>query len=551
MLNRELNTMTLTKAPSDTIAASYERVSTRNQGQYGYSLGAQRESLGEFAEANGWLLPERLRFRDGEDEDASGADWDLPGLTAMLEAAQRGEFSVLVVPDFDRFARSMTKGLVLEEQLKRYGVRVVFQRVPVEDSPEGKLLKNQLYSFAEFEREKIRLRSITGKRQKAKQGRVMGQNHPPYGYRFTVDGRGTVVGLEPDPDTVPIVKRIHQLIVHHSTTDVADQLNADGIPSPRGKLWSSHAVWLIATSRVYLGEWRWEDSDYGHTVEDEAERGGIVVTIPSLTDEEQWRRIQDGLSRRRWAGRRGRKLPEDDPFLLRSMLQCGHCHRSIHTKHIHEWRYYACQMHSPSSARRTGVEPCDLPYLLAEPLEADLWDILSETLLNEEYVRRGLSKGRQQHQQANQKRQHRLKSLDHEISKHTKRLDTLARRMATCDEDEVYQALERQARDMGQAVRRLKNERELLARDRVTDGLTDEDASALLNFVSEMRDVLETATLSERRKVYELLDVRGRVYKDRENGIRLGRKTWVRIEWQARLPLRNSENPMTANFDAE
>lgn len=43
-----------------------------NQGRYGFSLGAQHQSLEDFTRAHGWLLPEQLRFRDGEDEDASG-----------------------------------------------------------------------------------------------------------------------------------------------------------------------------------------------------------------------------------------------------------------------------------------------------------------------------------------------------------------------------------------------------------------------------------------------------------------------------------------------
>lgn len=68
-------------------AASYERVSTRTQGQHGFSLGAQRRSPGEFAADNGWSLSPHLRFRDGEEVDASGAGWDLPGLNNMLEAA--------------------------------------------------------------------------------------------------------------------------------------------------------------------------------------------------------------------------------------------------------------------------------------------------------------------------------------------------------------------------------------------------------------------------------------------------------------------------------
>ena len=137
---------TIERSPATIIAASDERVSTRQQAQTGYSLVAQHQSLEGFAADNGWHLPEHLRFRDGEDADASGTRWDLPGLTAMLAAAGRGEFSVLIVPDLDRLARSLAKGLALEDQLRAYGVRVLYQRVPTEDTPEGRLLKHQLLS---------------------------------------------------------------------------------------------------------------------------------------------------------------------------------------------------------------------------------------------------------------------------------------------------------------------------------------------------------------------------------------------------------------------
>ena len=85
-----MSTVAPKSAPiSDTIAASYERVSTRAQGQTGFSLGAQAKDAAAYAADQGWQLPDQLRFRDGEDRHASGADWDLPGLNAMLDGANR------------------------------------------------------------------------------------------------------------------------------------------------------------------------------------------------------------------------------------------------------------------------------------------------------------------------------------------------------------------------------------------------------------------------------------------------------------------------------
>jgi site-specific DNA recombinase len=214
------------------ICASYERVSTKAQGQYGYSLEGQRQSIEDFTRAQGWILPEHLRFRDGENENASGTRWDLPGLTAMLDAAQRRAFNVLVVTDFDRLSRNRVKATVLKEQLRSYGIRVVYQRVPTDDSPEGKLQEDLMDSIAEYDRAKTSLRLQMGKRNKANTGQVVGTGKAPYGYRFVRHARGDgklqVVGLEEDPITGPIVRRIFRELVTRSTIEIAAHLRDAG-----------------------------------------------------------------------------------------------------------------------------------------------------------------------------------------------------------------------------------------------------------------------------------------------------------------------------------
>ena len=248
------------KQRSDTIiAATYVRVSTRMQGQFGYSLRGQDQTLEDWVAAQGWVLPEHLRFRDGEEADASGTRWDLPDLGRMLEAASRGEFQVLAVPDLDRFARTLVKGLVLEEQLKKYGVRVVYQQVPVDDSPEGRMLKNQLFSFAEYEREKMLLRTLKGKRDKALAGKVVGTGSPPYGYRYVretlANASHRVCGLEPDPLTAPTARNALVALRARSTVDVMVDLNLRGVPAPGGGRWSSQSLHRMARNPVYCGTW--------------------------------------------------------------------------------------------------------------------------------------------------------------------------------------------------------------------------------------------------------------------------------------------------------
>src|SRR5215218_4599411 len=72
-------------------AALYTRVSTFLQKRHGYSLDAQDADCEGYAAGLDATVVARWTDND------SGADWDLPGLNAMLDAAKRREFDIVVV----------------------------------------------------------------------------------------------------------------------------------------------------------------------------------------------------------------------------------------------------------------------------------------------------------------------------------------------------------------------------------------------------------------------------------------------------------------------
>lgn len=530
------------EATHTTVAASYERVSTRLQSQYGYSLQAQHLNLEEFASQNGWQLPEPLRFRDGDDENASGVEWELPGLQAMLHAADSGAFTVLIVPDFDRFARTLVKGLVLEEQLRKRGVRVVFQRVPVEDSPEGRLLRNQLYSFAEYEREKFIFRSIMGRQSKARVGKVVGQSVAPLGYQYVYDDRGKAYALEPDPATADTIRWIYQELLTKSCQEVADLLNEQRIPTPRGRLWTGRQTWRVAMNPTYKGTWLFGATGYDQRIAVE-DRGGIAVAVPPLVDESTWNRVQDVLTTRK-TRRRGRKPKEDDPFLLRGLLTCGHCHGAIATNWIHKHRYYQCLRGKPKLAAQLGKPVCDGKAIRAEPLEAELWERLTETLLDRKYLEQGLDDAQAQYKESGVLRQERLDTIERDIDAARARLDRLTRRMADTEDDEIYQSQLREAKETSELIGKYQREQdEMLAMP--TNGLSPEEVQSITTFADEIRLGIEHATPVDKRDIYEALNIQGAVHVD-PNGVRLTRNGRFRIEWKAAIPLRNNMTAQTS-----
>ncbi|MCX7591016.1 MAG: recombinase family protein, partial [Kiritimatiellae bacterium] len=94
--------------------ALYARVSTTDQGQ---SAENQLGPLRDFAARQGWQI--LAEFVD----EASGARADRPALKAMLEAAARREFDLLVFWSLDRLSRQgALKTLELLDTLSRRGV---------------------------------------------------------------------------------------------------------------------------------------------------------------------------------------------------------------------------------------------------------------------------------------------------------------------------------------------------------------------------------------------------------------------------------------------
>jgi site-specific DNA recombinase len=108
------------------------------QAREGFSLDAQLQDCQALAAELGATVTHEP-FTDND----SGAELDLDGLNAMLDAAGRREFDVLIVYDMDRLARNLAKQLAVEQELRKYGVAIHDVRGgSVEDSPEGRALCN-------------------------------------------------------------------------------------------------------------------------------------------------------------------------------------------------------------------------------------------------------------------------------------------------------------------------------------------------------------------------------------------------------------------------
>ena len=128
----------------------YARVSTKGQANDGNSLESQIEKLKD----NG---------ADKVYQDSfTWTKTDRPEFTKLLNELKAGD--TLVVCKLDRFARSMTQGSELVNELIEKGIKVNILNIGVMDNtPASKLIRNIFFSFAEFERDMIVERTQEGK----------------------------------------------------------------------------------------------------------------------------------------------------------------------------------------------------------------------------------------------------------------------------------------------------------------------------------------------------------------------------------------------------
>lgn len=128
----------------------YARVSTKGQARDGNSLEYQEQELRSAG-------AEKI-FTD----TYTGKVTERPELEKMLQLLQEGD--TFVVTKLDRIARSVVAGSELIDELSSRGIKVnILSMGMIDDTPTGKLLRNVMLSFAEFERDMIVQRTQEGK----------------------------------------------------------------------------------------------------------------------------------------------------------------------------------------------------------------------------------------------------------------------------------------------------------------------------------------------------------------------------------------------------
>lgn len=256
-------------------AALYARYSSDQQ--RATSIDDQFRNCRRRAEAEGWEI-----VREFADAAMSGSDSSRPQYQAMLSAAAKREFDILIIDDLSRLTRDSVEQERTIRRLEFNGLRLVATSDGYDSESKArkvhrgvKGLMNEI--FLDDLRERVH-RGLYGQAQK---GYWCGGK--PYGFKLRpiVDqsqrdayGEPARIGtvLEIDLKQSQVVREIFKRYIDGaSCTTIAVDLNMRNVPSPgsswkrkarRASGWMNSAVRVILFNPLYTGRVRWNATQY-------------------------------------------------------------------------------------------------------------------------------------------------------------------------------------------------------------------------------------------------------------------------------------------------
>ncbi len=260
-----------------------------------------------------------------------------PAMQALLHDAKQGVFDTVVVEALDRMSRD-------QEDIAAIFKRLRHAEVTILSLGEGEI--NELHVGLKGTMNALFLKDLAQKTRRGQRGRVEAGKIPggnSYGYkivrRLLADGRAATGEREVDPDQAAIVQRIfEEYAAGMAPRTIAQRLNREGIPGPRGGYWNASTINGnrkrrngILNNELYVGCITYnrqrfvKDPETGKRLARLNPRHEwICQEVPELRiiDEDLWDRVQSRKAR--YSSQSGNKR-QSKKRLLSGLVKCGRC----------------------------------------------------------------------------------------------------------------------------------------------------------------------------------------------------------------------------------
>lgn len=329
-----------------TNVACYIRVSTVEQAEEGYSIGAQKERLTAYCKARDWLVYDY--YVDG---GFSGSNIDRPAMQKLINDVKSKKIDAVLVYKLDRLSRSQKDTLLLiEDVFNKYDVSFVSINENFDTSTAfGRAMVGILSVFAQLEREQIKERMNMGRVARAQEGLFHGGGYIPIGYDY-VDGELKIN----DYEALQVRELFDLFLKGESINSIRDILHSK-YTNKYGSWYSTSSVVSTLVTPIYKGK-----VTFGGEVYDGAH--------DPIVDEKTFDKAYERYEEIRWNKKdsKVKRVPFNAKHLLTGLVHCGNCEAryfamgnySGHGDKKKYFPYYTCYSRAKSNKRMIKDHNC-------------------------------------------------------------------------------------------------------------------------------------------------------------------------------------------------
>ncbi len=375
----------------------YTRVSTTMQID-GYSLDAQKTKMKAFCDYNEYEIA-------GEYEDAGKSGKSIEGRIAfnqMMDDIKSGkdEVSYVLVFKLSRFGRNAADVLATLQVMQDFGVNLICVEDGIDSSKDaGKLMISVLSAVAEIERENIRVQTMEGRMQKAREGKWNG-GFAPYGYSL-IDGK-----LEVNEEEAVAIRMIFDQYVNTDlgANGIAKYLENHGIhkiarQNGKNPLFDAALIRRIIQNPVYSGKIsygrRRTEKVHGTRNEYRQVKKDDYLLVDglheALVSEEVWEQAQVKVAAQAKKYEKVNRDKGERIHLLSGILKCPVCgagmygNKSIKKRkdgsNYKDFYYYGCKHRNMTRGHK-----CDYKKQVHEEmLDASVAEVISKLVSNPKF----------------------------------------------------------------------------------------------------------------------------------------------------------------------
>ncbi len=357
-------------------AAIYCRVSTEDQEKEGTSLQTQLAACQDYCQKKGYEVA--VSFS----EAYSGLTLDRLKLNELRDLIAVGGINVLVIYCLDRLSRNATHGVILREELDKNNVSLESVTEDIDKTPLGEAITYLRGTFAQLEAEKIRERTMRGKKAFLQKGKMpTGTGMGLYGYKWDKENKQRIpLELE-----TKIVQRIFESVANNEGYfNTARKLNDLQIPTKTGSKWSPRTIYNMTGNSSYIGMTYYGQTHGSRKTKLVRQPKSEWILLPDVTppiiSKELFERVQAIRQRN---GELNKAKAKHD-YILKGHVVCGYCGTPLVGSFMnHRFRYYHCRATYPTATR---VKACNARYIRADYLEEKVFNSLGKVLLHPELV---------------------------------------------------------------------------------------------------------------------------------------------------------------------